>query len=633
MLDVVLAGFLTGNTYALIALGLSLIVGIANVINFAHGAVLAVGAMVSWWVMAQLGLSFWIGMLAAVVVTALLGWLINRIAVRPFSTKAPIAAVLSTIAVMILLDAGSQLVFGPQTRRIETGLPSIRIDLGSMHIDTVDLLILVTGLLAMTILALFLKLTRVGRAIRATSQDREAAALMGVPVARAQSITWIIASALGGIAGVLVSAYYVNFNPAQGTLAGMGGIAAATLGGLGSLPGAILGGFIIGILEAVGVYYLGDSVRHLIVFGTMLLVLWIRPSGLFGRTPAIMREPLTGTFFTRGQPIRFRRWQVIALVVAAVAFGIPGLMSGYALQIGVQIIAYSIICLSMVVLSGHSGQFALGQAAPVAIGAYTTSILMKNLGVPFLLALLLGGLLAAVAMVLLFVPSWRLSGHYPSIATLATASVVMAIVLVWEPVTGGPRGIALIPVPEIFGLRLDTQSSVYLFGLALLLLALGLTTLLLRSHIGNFWRAIRDGAVAARSAGIAVPQYKSLAFGVGGFLAGVAGAYLAGQYGYLDVKMFTYLLSFQIIIIAVLGGLVSPFGAVLGAAVLVGGLELFRFASDLRLLIYGGVLLALLYLRPQGLWTSMPKRGDDQLSSEVLTAGTIRLDKFDDKKV
>lgn len=628
MLDVLLSGILTGNTYALIALGLSLIVGIANVINFAHGAILAVGAMVSWWATSQLGLSFWVGLLAAIVVSSALGWVINIVAVRPFSAKAPIAAILSTIAVMILLDNSSQLVFGPETRRFDSGLPNFGFTLGSIHVGIIDIIILVTGLLSMGLLAAFLKFTRVGRGIRAASQDREAAALMGVNVNRAQSITWIIASALGGIAGVLVAFYFANFNPAQGTLAGMGGIAAATLGGLGSLPGAVVGGFIVGILEAFGIYFFGDSVRHLIVFGVMLLVLWIRPSGLFAKTPAIMREPLTGTFFTRGIAIKFKRWQIVVLIAAAAALAIPGLASGYMLQIGIQVIAYAIICLSMVVIGGHAGQFALGQAAPVAIGAYATGILMKNAGMPFVPALLISGLVAAVVMIIFYVPSWRLTGHYPAIATLATASVIMAIILVWEPLTGGARGIAMIPLPDVFGIKLDTQNAVYLTGLVLLLICLGLTVALLRSHVGRFWRAIRDDEVAARSAGIATPQYKSLAFGFGGFLAGIGGSYLAGQYGYIDVKMFTFLLSFQIIIIAVLGSLVSPFGAIVGATILVAGLEFFRFATDLRLLIYGVVLLLLIYLRPQGLWTRMPRRSQDESSSGTLTAGTVQLDKF-----
>ena len=124
-----------------------------------------------------------------------------------------------------------------------------------------------------------------------------------------------------------------------------------------------------------------------------------------------------------------------------------------------------------------------------------------------------------------------------------------------------------------------------------------------RSHLGLTWRAIRDDEVAARSAGIATPQYKSLAFGIGGFIAGVAGAFWAAQFGFVEPKIFNPNLSFQIVIIAVLGSMLRPFGAVLGSIVLVGGLELFRVASETRLLIYGVVLLLLIWFRPQGMWT------------------------------
>lgn len=331
MLDILLAGLINGNAYALIALGLSLVIGVANVVNFAHGSLFAVGAMVGWLVTSHLGMPLPVGALAAVLVTGALGWLINRVAVRPFSGKAPIAAVLSTIAVMIILDNVTQQVFGPQTRRFDTGLPDVSFQLGGLTVGLIDVIILVTGVVLMTVLALFLGRTATGRAIRATSQDREAAAQMGVPVDRVQSLAFVIASALGGLAGVLVAAYFTTIAPTQGFQIGLAGIAAATLGGLGSLPGAVVGGLLLGVLEAFGVAQWGDAVRQLITFGVLLLVLWVRPSGLLGRA-SIRREPLTGTFFAQGRPIRMARWQVVVLAVLAALPVVPGLVDGYAVQ-------------------------------------------------------------------------------------------------------------------------------------------------------------------------------------------------------------------------------------------------------------------------------------------------------------
>lgn len=602
MLDMVWVGLVNGNAYALVALGFSLVIGVAGVINFAHGSVFAAGALVGWWAMERLHLPFVAAVLAAVVLTGLLGWLIDVVAIRPVSGKAPVAAVLSTIAVMIMLDSGLQMVFGPQIRRFSSGLPQSRLQVGGVAVGLIDVIILATSVALMVVLALFLRSTRLGRAIRATALDRDAAAQMGVPVRRVQSLVFVIASAMGGLAGVLVAAYFTSFGPQQGFQVGLAGLAAATLGGLGSLPGAVVGGLLLGLLEAVGVTLWGDAARQLVTFGVLLLVLWVRPQGLLGRR-AVRSEPLTGTFFARAEPLRFTRWQVALLIVLAVLPGVPGLLQGYAVQIGIQVVAFALVSLSMVVIGGAAGQLSLGQAGPVAVGAYAAGLLMKHLGWPFPVALLAAGLLAAVVITLLTAPSWKLSGHYPGIATIATGAAISAVALVWTPLTGGGSGLSMIPAPEVFGIPLVETWQVYLLGLTILLASLALVHRLLGSRVGRAWRALRDDEVAARAAGLETPQYKSLAFGVGGFLAGLGGAFWSTQYGYIDPTIFSPQMSFQIVTIAVLGSMLTPFGAVLGALVLVGGLEVFRAANDVRLLAYGLVLLLLVRFRPQGLWT------------------------------
>ncbi|MGV8897489.1 MAG: ABC transporter permease [Rhodoglobus sp.] len=602
MLDLLFAGLVNGNAYALVALGLSLVIGVANVVNFAQGSLFAIGAMTGWFVTSNLGMPLWLAAIAAVAVTAGLGFLINLIAVKPFSGRAPIAAVLSTIAVMIILDNLTQMIFGPQVRRFETGLPPVTFQVGGLTVGLIDIIIIFTSIVLMLVLAAGLRFTKIGRAIRATSQDREAAAQMGVPTARVQSVAFMVASGLGGLAGVLVAAYFTTIAPTQGFQVGLAGLAAATLGGLGSLPGAVIGGLILGVAEAFGVGLWGDSVRQLITFGVLLGVLWIRPEGLLGKK-TVRREPLTGTFFSQARSIVMKPWQIAVLVALSAIPIIPGAFSGYTVQVGVQIVSFAMIALSMTIISGAAGQLSLGQAGPVAIGAYTAALLTKNLEIPFLAALILAGLVSAVIVTLLAAPSWRLSGHYPAIATLATGAMISAVILVAVPLTGGGSGLSLIPSPEIFGFQFNSTTSLYALGLGILLAIIFVVHRLGRSHLGLTWRAVRDDEVAARSAGIATPQYKSLAFGIGGFIAGVAGAFWAGQFGYIDPKIFSPSLSFQIVIIAVLGSMIRPFGAVLGSIVLVGGLEVFRAASETRLLVYGLVLLLLVRFRPQGLWT------------------------------
>lgn len=601
MLDTFIVGLINGNTYALIALGVSLTIGVSNVINFAHGSVFAIGAMLGWYFCAVLGWPLWLATAAVLVATGLLGYLINALAVRPFASSAPIAALLATLALAMILDNASQLIFGPQTRRFPAGLETGNFAIGALRFGTLDLVMLAVSLVSMLALGLFLKRHRLGQAIRATAQDRDAAAQVGIPVARVQSLAFVIASMLGGLAGVLIGMYYGNVSPSSGYIIGIQGFAAATLGGLGSLPGAVLGGLILGVVEAFGVSAWGDSIRSLITFGVLLGTLWLRPGGLLGVAPGLAREPLTGTFLGKGRAIRLAPWQLLLLVAAAVVL-VPALGSNYVLQVASQVFIFAIIAMSLTLLAGSAGQISLGQAGAVAVGAYASALLTRDLGWPFLGSLLVSGALAATLTVALVAPGWRLHGHYQSIATLATGAVVAALILNWDGLTYGAHGIARIPQPSIFGYVFSSSRDGYWLALGVLLLAGGLVTRLQQSHLGRTWMAIRDDELAARSLGVVSAEYKSLAFAIGGFLAGIGGALLAHQYSYVDPSMFGAQVSQEVLTLAVLGSLASPLGAVLGSAVLVGGLEFFRVAAEWRLLIYGLLLLLLVRYRPQGLW-------------------------------
>jgi len=215
--------------------------------------------------------------------------------------------------------------------------------------------------------------------------------------------------------------------------------------------------------------------------------------------------------------------------------------------------------------------------------------------------LLSAGVLASVLTLILVTPGWRLKGHYQSIATLAIGAIVTAVILNWTGLTLGPHGITQISPPRIFGYEFINSRDYYFLNLGVLLLGGLLIGRLQSSHLGRTWAAIRDDEIAARSLGIAANDYKGLAFAIGGFLAGVGGSLLAHEYGYLDPTMFANPVSQEILILAVLGSLTSPYGAVLGSIVLIGGLEFFRIATDWRFFIYGLLLLVLVRYRPQGL--------------------------------
>jgi len=599
-MDTLLAGVVSGSTYALLAVGVSLVFGVSNIVNFAHGAVFAVGGMLGWFLASQLAWPLWAVLLAVVAVTSALGFGIYGVAVRPLRSAPGIAVLLATFAVGIILDNTSLRLFGAETKRFPTLLERSNLELWGFRFGTIALVIIGVSVACVVVLALVLAKTRIGRAIRATAQDPEAAAQMGVPIGRVQALSFVVASGLGGLAGVLVGMYYSNVEPTMGFTAGVTAFAAATIGGLGSLPGAIVGGLVLGVAEAFGVAAWGDSVRNLITFGALILVLWIRPGGVLGRVPTIASEPMTGTFFGAGRPLRIHPWVAVALLAAGLL--LPLVASDYVLRAGALVWIYALFALSVTLAGGFAGQIVLGQAGALAVGAYTSAILVTRFAWDFWASAVAAALLAAIVNVVLTAPTWRLRGHYVSMATLATGGFIAAIALNLHDVTNGARGIYAIPRPTFFGLPVTSAWGMYLVTFAVLVLALVVVSRLGSSHLGRTWAAVREDEVAAAASGIHPAAYKSLAFGLGAATAGLAGALYSAQVTYIEPAQFGISLSVLAVTIAILGGLRAPLGVIVGAIVLVGVPELFRALADWRLLFYGVLLLLLILLRPQGIW-------------------------------
>ncbi len=601
LLDPLVTGLINGNAYALIALGLSLIFGVADLVNFAHGSVFAFGAMLGWYFVAVLHWPLPLALAGVIVATALLGVVIERVAVRPLAKAPRIAPLLSTVAVALILDRVSQLMFTPDTQMFPNLLPNANFHFGDIRFGVTDLVMLGVTLTSLAALWLFLMHTRLGRALRATAQDRDAALQMGVNAGGLEALAFAISSALAGVGGVLVGMYYRNVDPSMGFAAGIEGFAAATLGGLGNLPGAIVGGLLLGVIESFGVTWFGGASRGMIAFGVLVLVLWLRPGGLFGSPNAGFAEPLTGTFFGRGRPVMLRHWQ-LALILAAAFVVLPWVADAYVLRVATIIAIFSILGVSLTLVAGTAGLMSIGQAGFFAIGAYTSALLVKDHGWSFWLAMPTAGVVAAVAGAVLIAPVLKLRGHYVAIVTLGIGAIVVAAILNLPSITAGPLGITAIPPPRLFGHEIVSPRAYYWLAAALLVASVAIVVRLQRSHLGRAWRAIREDEVAAQASGVQLAGHKSLAFALGAFIAGVAGSLLAHQYAYINPEIFGVDVSVLVLTMIVLGGMSNVVGTILGAIVLVGGPELLRPFGDFRILTYGLLLLLLIRFRPQGLW-------------------------------
>jgi len=284
LLSQLLNGLNAGSIYALIAIGYTMVYGIAKMINFAHGDIIMVGAYIVWLAIAVLGLPVPLCLLIGVAACALLGILIEKIAYKPLRKAPPLAVLITAIGVSYFLQSASLLIFSSekQTFPVTLALPSIT--LGELVIPGQTLLILIVTAVCMAALTFFINRTKAGSAMLAVSEDKDAAQLMGVNVNKTISMTFAIGSALAAVAGILFSSSYVYVYPTMGSLVGIKAFVAAVLGGIGSVPGAMLGGILLGLVESISKTYISNQMSNAIVFGILIIVLLVKPSGLLGKS-------------------------------------------------------------------------------------------------------------------------------------------------------------------------------------------------------------------------------------------------------------------------------------------------------------------------------------------------------------
>lgn len=302
-LQQIINGLVIGSIYALIALGYTMVYGIMQLINFAHGEVVMIGAMVTiTCINLLLGQNMHlsgpvillVGLMMAIPVSMLLGYTIEKVAYRPLRGAPRLAPLITAIGVSIVLQQVAMLIWGRNYRPFPAILPAEVHNIGGASITDVQIAIIVLTLVLMAAMYFLIEKTKMGRAMRATAQNPEVAKLMGVNVSHIISMTFVIGSALGAVAGVMVAANYDQAHAYMGFMIGLKAFTAAVLGGIGNLGGAVLGGLLLGVIESLGAGYLGDLTggvlgshyKDILAFVVLILVLVFRPSGLMGERVA-----------------------------------------------------------------------------------------------------------------------------------------------------------------------------------------------------------------------------------------------------------------------------------------------------------------------------------------------------------
>jgi branched-chain amino acid transport system permease protein len=604
-------GAVIGMLTALLAMGLALVYRANRIVNFSQADLgfvpvsLVVGLVVFWqW-------PYMIGLVAGLAAAVVVGAAVEFGLVRRFRHASRLVLTVATIGIAQLLTVAALIMpswWGqrPASQRIPPPF-DVRLTVGSFVLGANDLIALVAAPATMVALALFLDRTRTGLAIRASAERTDRAAMLGIPVGRIATVVWVVATLLSFTALFLRAGILgIPWGSAAGVATLIPAIAALAIGRLEDLPAVAVTGVALGILE-YGVSWNASSPLLVtpIIGGAVFVTLLVRRVQ-YGRAD----DPRASTWRLAEEirpavaaPAIRRQWHTIKATTAGVAVAgmllVPVLLRVDQVIKATAIVAFSLICLSLVVLSGWAGQISLGQVAFVAIGAATSAAATSRWNADLSLALLIGGTMGALAALAVGLPALRLQGLYLAVTTLVFASIVTAWLLNdrffdWVPNTRLNR-------PPLFGrIQIDDAGRYYLYSLAVLAIVFLTLRRVRSSATGRAIIAVRDNEPGAAAFGIRTVRVKLTAFAISGGVAGIGGALFVHLNQSFDLASYGTGESLDVFAATVVGGLGSLFGAVLGATFL-WGIRWFVPASEWRFLASStGVLFVLLVL-PGGL--------------------------------
>jgi ABC-type branched-subunit amino acid transport system ATPase component/ABC-type branched-subunit amino acid transport system permease subunit len=573
-----LLGGIDGLTVALLATGLVLVYKAGRFVNYAHGQLGVVSAMVLGKMCLDWGISWWLAFPLGIALGALVGALAEALIIDRLEGRSRLSMLIATIGLSQLLFALTFFAWlGPSRNAIVTkGYPvpfdiTINVDALTLHAQHVLIVVLVPVLAA----ALFvvLKYTTIGKAIRAVAANRDAAGLAGISVKKVQRVTWAMAGALSAVSAILVAPSQAAFDvEALGPALMLRALGAAALGGFTSLPWALGGGVFLGLVEGAALDVTGNAgTSQMVVFVVVLVGLFVRSRALRAGAKDLA-EPLE----TGKGPIRIPaniadRFIVKRSRPLLIAFGIfAGLVApllpvfrpeGKQFLLSLTLV-FALVGISLVVLTGWGGQVSLGHFAFIGLGAYVGARAIND-GWSLLVALVIAGAVGALVAIVIGLPALRLSGLTLAVTTLGFA--VVASGWLFRQSFIAPPGATTIPAPKLFGLEIASQRSVYYACLAVLVLAALAVSALRRTSPGRLVVAVRDNETATASFGISPVAIKLSVFALSGLIAAAAGVMWLVAWRSVSVELLRPQNSLLMLSIPVIGGIGSAAGAVLGS--------------------------------------------------------------------
>jgi ABC-type branched-subunit amino acid transport system ATPase component/ABC-type branched-subunit amino acid transport system permease subunit len=616
---VFLQGAAIGTLYALVAMGLILVYRANRVISFAQAQLGAVPASLALLLMVRKGLPYPLAIGIVVIGGGLLGGAVEVGVVRRFQRSSRLILTVVTVGIGFLLLFAEYLVKKSVTGRIEfidtfpTPFRDAQFNVGIVRFTADSVVALAVAIACVVGLGAFLRFTDIGVAVRAAADDSERATTLGIPVRRLSTVVWVVAGVLSAV-GVFLRAPIVGL-PVVGFVGPsllLFGLTAAVIARMDSLSMALVGGMLVGVIDqtaqfSTGRASLASGVMLVVVLAALLLqkVTTSRTGELDASSWQTVadRRPLSAALDALPAVRDFRAVVAVVLVAAAIAF--PLLVSESVLDVTVRAALCAIIGVSLVVLTGWTGQISLGQFAVAGVGAAVAGGLAADHGWDFFAALAAGAAAGALASVVIGLPAVRIPGLFYAVTTLAFAFAVQNVLLNRE-YAGWllPDDLAFVERPVLYG-RIDvtSQHRYYLVCMAFLGLTLALASALRRNRSGRVLLTVRDAARLGQAFGIDPVRTRLAAFAVSGAIAGLAGALFAFEQGSVDSATFSPEVSIQLFVMVVIGGIGSLPGAVLGAAFVFGVPELpgLREIDQVEFLVSGLGVVLVLALLPDGL--------------------------------
>lgn len=603
VVQLIVSGLTIGCVYSLVGLGFSLTMQATDLVNFAQGELVMLGAFIGLTLVSVFHLPFVLVFVLTSLTVGVFGLLLERVVLRPIiNKKSPLLNLLiATLGISIVLLAVAVILWGRQPLPYPDLFGSEPVIIFGIRVQPLNLWILGLGVALMIALQLFFQRTMTGISWRAAALDPNTASLYGVSRNKNRALTFGLSSALAGAAGVLTGLLFfasVGLGPA--VLAKS--FAGAAMGGFG-IVGTMVGGLVMGVIETLAAGAISSAYKNVIMFGLLLLILFFRfrPKSPVGRTsgegPKVVAG-LRGSVFV-GARLQRAKWVLIVLGLL-VWLAIPLVMGTYTVRIFDLALIMGIAVLGLQLIVGFTGQFSFGHAAFYGIGAYTSALLTMKLGVPFLLAVPAAMVMAGLAGFIV-APLLRLSGHYLAIGTLALGEIIYLLMVNLTGITNGAYGLYGIPSPKIGPLVFESTTSYYFLASVVLAIAYFFTNRLTRSRFGRGLVAVRENELTAVVSGVDAFRAKTKAFVIGTALAGLAGSLFAHFISYISPEAFHLTVSTEMLTMVVIGGLGSLPGGIVGALVVVMMPEYLRFLADYRLVVYGLVIITFMLYLPGGL--------------------------------